>query len=267
MVDIPKYEFIRYDVVDGVARLRQNRPDALNAWTPELAYELVDALKLARSDESVRAVLISGEGRAFGSGADLKSHRDTLPSGEPDLSGRLREVYNRVIIAVRSLPKPVVAAVQGACAGISASFALSADFILAAEDAYFMLAFVRIGLIPDGGSAAFLVERIGLTRTTQLAMTGEKLPAERAHEWGVVNSVHPVSELDAAADELAARLATGPTVALGNIKHALNSVAQRGLADHLELEATLQQQQAGTQDFAEGISAFLEKRPTRFQGR
>jgi len=177
------------------AWIELDRPEALNAWTPEMGRQLLAAVNRASADPSLRAVLISGAGRAFSAGADVKNPRELLPDGTPDLSTRLREIYNPIVLAIRSAPKPVVAAVQGAAAGLGASLALACDLLLAAEDAYLLLAFVRIGVMPDAGASTFLAERVGLARAAQLAMLGEKLPAQRALEWGVVNAVHALRRI------------------------------------------------------------------------
>jgi 2-(1,2-epoxy-1,2-dihydrophenyl)acetyl-CoA isomerase len=261
------FQDIRYRREGAVAHLQLHRPEALNAWTPRLGAELLDACRTASADAGVRAVLVSGAGRAFSSGADVKTVRELTPDGKPDLSTRLREIYNPVIQTIRAAPKPFVAAVHGACAGIGVSLALACDLVLLAEDAYLLCAFVRIGLMPDGGLTTFLVDRVGLARAAQLAMLGERLPAATALEWGLVNAVHPPDELPGAAEALAGRLAAAPTVAIGNMKRAFTAAAQARLAEQLELEATLQQKHGATHDFAEGRAAFIEKRLARFEGR
>lgn len=259
-------ESILLRVDAGVAHVELNRPEALNAWTPEMGRALLAVLRRAGADPAVRAVLITGAGRAFCAGADVKSAREVMPNGDPDVSSRLRDIYNPIILTIRAAPKPVLAAVQDACAGIGTSLALACDLVLAAENAYFLMAFVRLGLMPDGGVSGVLVERLGLARAAQLAMLGERLPAATALDWGLVNSVHPVDELGTAAWDLARRLADGPTVALANIKRTLREAALPGLADQLEREATRQQEHGATADYAEGRAAFLEKRPTHFRG-
>jgi 2-(1,2-epoxy-1,2-dihydrophenyl)acetyl-CoA isomerase len=261
------YELIRYTVSDAVANIELNRPEALNAFSPLMADEVRAVLAEVRADAGIRAVLLTGAGRAFCAGADASKPRPPTPEGLPDVSTNLRKHYNPLVLDMRSLPKPIVAAVQGPCAGIGVSFALACDLVLAADNAYFLLAFVKLGLNLDGGLSRFLAERVGLARAAQLAMLGDRLPAAQALDWGMVNAVHPVDELASAARELTARLAGGPTAAIGNIKHLLGAAAQQQLAEHLELETTVQQTNAGTLDYAEGSSAFREKRTATFVGR
>lgn len=261
------YELIRYQVADGVATIELNRPEALNAFSPRMADECRAALARAGADAEVRVVLLTGAGRAFCAGADASKPRPPTAEGLPDLSTNLREHYNPLVLDLRALPKPVVAAVQGACAGIGVSFALACDLVLTADNAYFLLAFVKLGLSLDGGTSAFLAERIGLARAAEWAMLGDRLPAAKAYDWGLVNAVHPLDDLPAAAGELAARLAVAPTAAIGNIKRLLTAAAQRDLAEHLKLETEVQQSNAASLDYAEGSAAFREKRGATFVGR
>src|SRR5215208_398063 len=188
-------------------RIELNRPERMNAWDKQLGTDLLAAVEMAAGDARVRAVTITGAGRAFSSGADLRAGFDPTATGEPDVGSALRERYHPIITGVRRMPKPVLAAVNGPAVGIGCSLALACDLVLAADSAYFLLAFVNIGLVPDGGSSAFVPTRAGLARAAEMAMLGERILAPRALAWGLVNAVHPDGELQAAADALVARLA------------------------------------------------------------
>lgn len=263
---MPEYATIRVTRDGGVEHVELNRPQVLNAWNDEFGREMAAVVEAAGKDPEVRAVLVTGAGRGFSAGADL-SGVDLSSGAVPDLQVHLREAFNPLLLAVRECPKPFVAGVHGAAAGIGASLALSCDLVVAAESSYFLMAFVNIGLIPDGGALRFLAERVGLARAAELTMLGERLPAAKALEWGLVNAVHPDVELPAAAMALAQRLAAGPTVAIANIKRTLRETTQAQLAEQLLVEAARQQEHADTADFAEGVMAFLERRPARFLGR
>jgi 2-(1,2-epoxy-1,2-dihydrophenyl)acetyl-CoA isomerase len=239
----------------------------MNAWNKQLGADLLAAVREAAADDGVRAVVVTGAGRAFSSGADLRAGFDPTPEGHPDVQTVLHEVYHPIITGLRELPKPVVAAVNGPAVGIGCSLALAADLIVARESAYFLLAFVNIGLVPDGGSSLLLPERVGLARATEMAMLGERIPARRALEWGLINRVTADDELETTVDELAARLAAGPTRAYAGIKRQFNAWLFTRMAEQLELEASIQQQSAASGDFLEGVQAFLEKRPAAFSGR
>lgn len=260
------YGDILYDVSDGVAHIQLNRPEALNAWTPSMGVELLDAVRAAVDDPLVRCVLVTGAGRAFCAGADVKNPRELTEDGVPDLSSRLREIYNPIVLTIRQSPKPFVAAVQGASAGLGVSLALACDLLLAAESSYLLLAFVGIAVMPDGGSTAFLSERVGLTRSEELCMLGHRLPAEKAMAWGLVNRVYPTSQLQPAARELAHRLAAEDPTRMAYVKALLGSSVPHDLAAHLELEADLQQRHGATADYEEGRAAFAGKRSPRFTG-
>jgi 2-(1,2-epoxy-1,2-dihydrophenyl)acetyl-CoA isomerase len=251
---------------DGpAARVTLNRPDALNAWNEELGTELNAAVADLGADESVRGVLITGSGRGFSSGADLREVRGG-DEGLPDLSQRLKEIYHPIITGIREMPKPVIAAVNGPAVGIGCSLALACDLVIAAESAYFLLAFVNIGLVPDGGATAILPARIGFARSAELAMLGERLPADRALDWGLVNRVVADDDLEAESAALLKKMANGPTVSYAGAKRLLNRRAYAGLPEQLDAEAEQQRAQGYTGDFVEGVVAFLEKRPPRFTG-
>jgi len=258
---------IRVERGGGAAWITLDRPDALNAWTKELGAELLAALESAGADEEVRAVAITGAGRAFSSGADLSRPPELTSEGKPDLRARLTEVYNPVILAIREMPKPVVAVVNGPAVGIGCSLALACDLILAAESAYFLLAFANIGLTLDGGASAFLAARLGHARSAELALLAERLPAPTAHAWGLINRVAPDGDLEAEAEALLDRLAGGATGSYAASKLLLNERLYPGLAEQLALEAELQQGRGESEDFVEGVVAFLAKRPPNFKGR
>jgi 2-(1,2-epoxy-1,2-dihydrophenyl)acetyl-CoA isomerase len=263
---MPSHETIDLTVSEGAAHILLNRPDALNAWNEQFGRDLLDAVNSVSDDEAARAVLITGAGRGFSSGADLKEQRSGNEDGLPDLSERLKELYHPIIVGLREMPKPVVAAVNGPAVGIGCSLALAADLILAAESAYFLLAFVNIGLVPDGGSTAFLPARIGLARSAEMAMLGERVPAEQALEWGLVNRVVADERLEAEATELLERLAKGPTASYAGSKRLLNRRVYADLEGQLEAEADAQREQGHTKDFIEGVLSFVEKRPADFTG-
>jgi 2-(1,2-epoxy-1,2-dihydrophenyl)acetyl-CoA isomerase len=260
------YENLIWEQREGVGRLTLNRPDSLNAWTADFGKELKAVIERDAADKSVRAMLVTGAGRGFSSGADLKEGFDAADDGAPDVRKELDEVYHPIIAGVRRLEKPVVAAVNGPAVGIGASLALACDLVLAAESAFFGLAFVNIGLMPDGGSTLFVPAAVGKARAFQMALLGERVPAERALEWGLVNSVHPDDRLMEEADALVERLAAGPTRAYASSKRALNKMLYPDLEGQLDLEAELQHELARTRDFAEGVAAFVEKRDAAFQG-
>ena len=218
------------------------------------------------AEESIRAVLVTGAGRGFSSGADLRAGFDPADDGKPDIYKELHEVYHPVIAGVRRLPKPVVAAVNGPAVGIGCSLALACDLIMAAESAYFGLAFVNIGLMPDGGSTAFVPPAVGRARAFQMALLGERIPAPQALEWGLVNWVHPDDRLMDEAWALARRLAAGPTRSYASSKQALNNFIYSDLDGQLELEAELQHALGRTNDFMEGVAAFVEKRDPAYGG-
>jgi 2-(1,2-epoxy-1,2-dihydrophenyl)acetyl-CoA isomerase len=251
----------------GVGRITLNRPETINAWTAEFGKELVDTVDAAAADESVRAVLITGAGRGFSSGADLKAGFEPHPDDQmPDVRKELL-LYHGAITGIRRMPKPVVAAVHGAAVGIGCSLALACDLVLAAESSFFGLALVNIGLMPDGGSTLFVPTAVGKARAFQMAMLGERVPARQALDWGLVNFVHADEHIRAEADVLVEKLAKGPTRSYAGTKEALNRMLYPQMDEQLALEADLQHALARSKDFFEGVGAFVEKRQPSFTGR
>jgi 2-(1,2-epoxy-1,2-dihydrophenyl)acetyl-CoA isomerase len=263
-------ETVNLTIAEGVATIELDRPQTLNAWNAQLGADITAVLDRCRSDAAVRAVLITGAGRGFSSGADLRELGGGADSEEerPDAVYRqLTEVYHPIMTGIRELPKPVVAAVNGPAVGIGCSLALCCDLIVAAESSYFLLAFVNIGLVPDGGSSVWLPSRIGIARATELCMLGERLPAPQALEWGLINRVVPDASLREQAGALAAKLAAGPTLSYAGTKRQLNNWLYTRMGEQLDLEAQIQREMAGSEDSIEGAIAFVEKRPARFTGR
>lgn len=261
-MDAPTYETILFEVADAVATVTLNRPDSLNSLNTAMRRELLVAIKAAGRDEAVRAVVITGAGRGFCSGADLRGG-----SSEREFRRVLIGEYNPLITAIRELPKPVIAAVNGVAAGAGVSLALACDLVYASAEARFICAFVRIGLVPDSGSTRTLVRALGRHRAAKLIFSGEPLGAAEAQAAGLVSEVVPAAELADAAHAAAAKLAAGPTRAIGLAKRAINHAEDALLPESLALEAALQELAGRTEDHADGVAAFDEKREPRFVGR
>jgi 2-(1,2-epoxy-1,2-dihydrophenyl)acetyl-CoA isomerase len=248
---------------DGsVATITLNRPDVLNALTRSMHEELAGALREAREPD-VRAVVITGAGRGFCVGQDLNEFRE----GADDIEGRLRASYHPNILAIRSLEKPVIAAVNGAAAGAGLSLACACDVRIGAESATFVPAFVNIGLVPDSGGTYFIHRLVGYARAFDWLTSGRRLTAVEAHAWGLVSEVVEDASLGDRVAELAGTLAAMPTRAIAMTKRLLDGAAGRSLEEQLEFEAQLQAAATRTEDFREGVAAFLEKRPPVFAGR
>jgi 2-(1,2-epoxy-1,2-dihydrophenyl)acetyl-CoA isomerase len=262
------YETVIWEVEQGVGRLTLNRPDSLNAWNEQFGEEMKQVITGDAQDDSVRSVLITGAGRAFSSGADLKEGGAgrLADDGKPDVRRRLTDLYHPVLLGIRTMPKPVVAAVNGPAVGIGASLAFACDLIIASESAYFGLAFVNIGLMPDGGSTAFVPAAVGKARAFEMAMLGERVSAQQALDWGLINRMAQPESLPQESLELATTLAHGPTLSYAGTKRALNRMLFSDLEAQLELEAEIQHELFRSEDVAEGVAAFVEKRAPSFKG-
>ena len=258
-----KYETVNLYRRGPGAKVELNRPERMNAWSRQFSVDLRDAITEVTENPEVRAVLVTGAGRAFSSGADLK---EAAGGGLGDVYQILTERYHPLITGIRRMPKPVIAGVNGAAAGIGLSLALACDLVVAAESAYFLLAFVNIGLVPDGGSSLLVPSRVGFTRAAELAMLGERLEARKALDWGLINRVWPDEEFAEQSARLLDRLASGATRSYAGIKRQLNQWLYEQMEAQLEFEAGIQKEMAASGDFAEGLTAFADKRPPRFTG-
>lgn len=261
------FETITFAITEQVATLTLNRPDRLNAFTSKMHEELRAALEQLRAPGAARCLVVTGAGRGFCAGADLSDRQPSSDGGAPDLGVSLEKNYNPFILSLRALEMPLVAAVNGPCAGAGMSLALACDIVIAAKSASFLQAFCNIGLVPDAGSTYFLPRLAGRARAAGMALLGEKISAETALEWGLIWKVVDDAELMAEAGTVAKKLANGPTKGLALIRQALDKSWSNDLATQLDVERDAQRLAGRTQDFAEGVTAFLQKRPARFQGR
>ena len=264
------YSKIKVTAEGDIAIITLSDPATMNAAGIDMGAELGEALKAAAlGPDAKRAVVITGEGRGFCSGANLQSGPGggkVDPDGKPDAGAALETIYNPMISTIRDLPIPVVTAVNGAAAGVGCSIALMGDLIVAAESAYFLQAFRRIGLVPDGGSTYILPRMIGRARAMEMMLLGEKIPAAQAHEWGMVNRLVPDADLMATALGLAKQLADGP-MAIGLIRRMVWQSLDSSWTEQLNTERQTQRLAGKTEDFREGVAAFLQKRPAAFKGR
>ena len=248
---------------EGVLTLTLNRPDALNSFNVEMKEVLLAGLKDAAKDKSVRVVVLTGAGRAFSAGQDLK---ERSAPGVSDLGTELRVRYNPIVLAMRRLEKPVIGAINGVAAGAGLSVALACDMRIAADSASFIEVFARVGLVPDTGSSWFLPRLVGYAKAAEMSFTTDPVDAQTAQRIGLVNRVVPADDLIQETDALAAKLAQASPLALGLAKRALNRALESGLEDQLEYEAQLQSVAGRSKDHQEGVAAFVEKRPAKFTG-
>ncbi len=257
---------ILLELSEGVATITLNRPDKLNAFNEAMHGELARALDRIETDTTVRALLLTGAGRAFSAGQDLGDRVMGDGDAPPDLGDTLDRLYNPLIRRLRRFERPVIAAVGGVAAGAGANLALACDLVLAARSAKFIQAFCRLGLVPDSGGTYVLPRLVGPARAMGLALLGEPLEAEQAADWGLIWRVVDDDQLMPEATALARRLATQPTRGLGLTKRALNASAVNTFGEQLDLERDLQREAGRTDDYREGVRAFLEKRPPKFEG-
>jgi 2-(1,2-epoxy-1,2-dihydrophenyl)acetyl-CoA isomerase len=260
-----KYETLIYEIQDNVALITMNRPDKRNALNAELNADLFSAFQQAHTDETVRAVVLTGAGKGFCAGADLTSFSSTL--SPDDIYNAIVSAYNPLMSLITALKKPVIAAINGAAAGAGMSLALACDLQVMAHNASLMMAFSNIAFVPDAGATWFLVRQIGYSRAYQMAIEAQHITAEQCLHWGLANKVVPADHLLEETLTWAKSLAQRPTLALGLTKHALTFAAQNSLSATIDFEATLQRQTVVSHDFKEGVMAFMQKREPEYQGK
>lgn len=261
------YNTIEFSVADGVATLTLNRPDTLNSFNDEMHAEVRDALAKVKADDNVRCLLLTGNGRGFCAGQDLSDRRMMPAEQAPDLGSTLESNYNPLIRTLRDLDLPVVCAVNGVAAGAGANIALACDIVLAGRSVKFIQAFCKVGLIPDSGGTWTLPRLVGKARAMGLSMLGDAVTAEQAEQWGMIWKCVDDNALAEEASSLARNLAQQPTTGLALMKKAINQAFSNTLDEHLDLERDYQQMAGRTDDYREGVSAFLEKRQAEFKGK
>jgi len=261
------YQTIQFDLTDGIARLTLNRPDRLNSFNIEMHGEVRDVLQRVRADAAARVLVLTGAGRGFCAGQDL-SDRAVAPAGTAtDLGESIELRYKPLVLALRSLPKPVIAAVNGVAAGAGANIALACDLVIAARSATFIQSFSKLGLVPDSGGTWTLPRLVGQARAIGLAFLADKLSAEQAAQWGLIWRCVEDAELASVVDQLAQQLAIAPTRGLARTKEAIYGSGQKTLEEQLDIERDFQRELGFSADYAEGVAAFIEKRAPKFSGR
>ena len=261
------FETIEFGIEGGIARLALNRPESLNSFNVTMHEEVRQALDTVEAQQDLRCLLVTGRGRGFCAGQDLSDRSVKAGDAVPDLGQSLDNYYNPLIRRLRSLQVPVVCAVNGVAAGAGANIALACDVVLAGRSASFLQAFCKIGLVPDSGGTWHLPRLVGHARAMGLALLGDRISAEQAAAWGMIWKVVEDAELETEAEALATHFAAQPTRGLTYIKQAINAAWSNSLEEQLELERDLQRAAGRTEDYREGVSAFMEKRPPAFSGR
>ncbi|MDB5742333.1 MAG: 2-(1,2-epoxy,2-dihydrophenyl)acetyl-CoA isomerase [Polaromonas sp.] len=261
------YQHILFEAAGGIVRLTLNRPDKLNSFTGAMHGELRDALDTVQADKSIRMLVLGGAGRAFCAGQDLADPDMAVGATRPDIGNVVEQHYKPLILRLQNLRVPTVAKVHGVAAGAGASLALACDLVIAGKSASFLQAFSKIGLIPDTGGTWFLPQRVGMARAMGLTLLADKLPAEKAAEWGLIWQAVDDAALDATVDALAAQLAGMPTKALVRTRQAMHAAPNHTLEQQLSMEGGFMRELGWSADFAEGVAAFMEKRAPRFTGQ
>jgi len=261
------YENIKFEVQDGIARLTLNRPDKLNSFTDDMHAELRVALDSIQADMSVRVLVLSGAGRGFSAGQDLGDRAMQIQAGKlPDIGNTVERNYKPLVLRLQNLRVPTIAAVNGIAAGAGASVALACDLVIATKSASFLQAFSKIGLIPDTGGTWFLPQRVGMARAMGLALLADKLPAEKAADWGLIWQCVEDADFAAEVDALAQQLASAPTKALVRTRQAMHAAPGHTLEQQLSFEGGMMRELGWSPDYGEGVKAFMEKRAPNFTG-
>lgn len=260
------YDSIKYELENGIATISLNRPEVFNSLNEKMHGELKDVLKKVQQDKNLRVLIITGEGKAFCAGQDLNDRSVNNNTSQPDLGESIEKKYNPLIKSIYNLKIPVICKVNGVAAGAGVGIALACDFVVASEKASFIQAFCKIGLVPDSGNSFFLPKLVGIARAKELCMLGDKLDAKKALDYGLIYKVFANDEIDKEVEKLAEHFSTAPTYGLSLIKKALNESFENSFEEQLELEKNLQRIAGYSNDYKEGVDAFLEKRAPNFKG-